>query len=287
MISVAIATYNGEKYIKEQLISILNQSLLPSEIIICDDNSTDRTLEIVNNLMEQYPIIKIFKNDINLGVNKNFENAITLCSGEYIALSDQDDVWYPNKLQIQFSKIQEQERICRKGYLIVHDVQVVDNNLNIIDSSFLKYTGLKSINNKLEELIIWNRNIGCSMFFNRDIKNQILPFGNHILMHDHWISLVSIIHGEVFSLNSTLLVYRQHDRNVTITNKLFLVKKISSFFKFRKNYLKNEIAQANDLLQKFPNNLSDSHLRIISNFICLENKSWFLKKIFVLKTKFW
>ena len=103
-LSVAVCTFNGEKYISEQLNSIINQTLAVNEIIICDDQSSDSTIEIINSFIEKYPtLIKLYQNKINLNVNKNFEKAITLSTGDYIFLSDQDDVWEKNS-QNELSK---------------------------------------------------------------------------------------------------------------------------------------------------------------------------------------
>ena len=97
MISVILCTYNGEKYIKKQIDSILMQSVCPDEIIICDDNSTDRTCEIINNINDKRIILHCNKN--NYGVTRNFSNGLMLCNGEYIFLSDQDDVWEHDKVE--------------------------------------------------------------------------------------------------------------------------------------------------------------------------------------------
>ena len=95
-----MCTYNGEKYIKEQLESILNQTIAIDEIIICDDGSNDKTIQIIEEIQLEYPNkISLYKNQVNLGSNKNFEKAITICSGDYIFLSDQDDIWKNNKVE--------------------------------------------------------------------------------------------------------------------------------------------------------------------------------------------
>ena len=99
MISVALACYNGENFIYEQIQSIINQTITDLEIIICDDKSTDNTIDIIHNIKDKR--IKLYQNNIQLGVVKNFEKAISLCNGEYIALSDQDDVWVEKKLEKQ------------------------------------------------------------------------------------------------------------------------------------------------------------------------------------------
>ena len=104
-VSIALATYNGEKYLREQLDSILSQSIQDFELVACDDCSTDSTLKILNEYAEKDFRVKVFTNEKNLGFKKNFEKAIFLCSGDYIALSDQDDIWTENHLQVLLENI--------------------------------------------------------------------------------------------------------------------------------------------------------------------------------------
>ena len=105
MISIAMATYNGEKFIREQLDSILAQTITDWELIVCDDVSIDATITILEEYAKKDGRIQIHKNKVNLGFKRNFEKAISLCSGDYIALYDQDDIWYPNHLEILYNQI--------------------------------------------------------------------------------------------------------------------------------------------------------------------------------------
>src|SRR4051812_17962871 len=98
LVSVAMATYNGARYVAEQLDSILQQTYSLIEIVVVDDGSKDETVEIIKEYQAQHPCIRLYQNEINIGVNKTFEKAISYCSGEYIALSDQDDIWMPEKV---------------------------------------------------------------------------------------------------------------------------------------------------------------------------------------------
>ena len=104
-VSVVLCTYNGEKYIREQIDSILNQEYLPKEIIIQDDGSTDGTLSVIQEYAEKEPIIKIHKNNRGRGINSNFFDAMSKASGDYIAISDQDDIWAKEKLKWQVESI--------------------------------------------------------------------------------------------------------------------------------------------------------------------------------------
>ena len=131
LVSIAMCTYNGEKYIEEQIESILNQSYKNLEIIICDDNSTDNTTKLIESYIKVDSRIKIFRNKQNLGFIKNFEKAISLCNGEYIALSDQDDIWKLNKIELYLKKIKD-------NILIYSDLDMIDENGNLIGKNFAR-----------------------------------------------------------------------------------------------------------------------------------------------------
>ena len=116
-VSIALATYNGEKYLREQLDSILSQSIQDFELVACDDCSTDSTLKILNEYAEKDFRVKVFTNEKNLGFKKNFEKAIFLCSGDYIALSDQDDIWTENHLQVLLENIGNNDLVGANAFL--------------------------------------------------------------------------------------------------------------------------------------------------------------------------
>lgn len=204
-ISVAMATYNGEKYIREQLESILKQLNEEDEIIISDDGSTDNTINIIKSFEDKR--IKIFDGPRN-GVKQNFANAIYNCTGKYIFLSDQDDIWCDNKVNIVLKNFEKEKCMC-----IVHDCIVFDSsNDDVIYDSFYKYrnSGSGIIKN------IWkNTYIGCCMTIDARIKNTILPIPNDIEMHDQWIGLLCEKEGKSLFINDKLINYRRHNDNVT------------------------------------------------------------------------
>ena len=126
LVSIALCTYNGEAYLREQLDSIANQSYSPLELIAVDDSSSDNTLEILKEYAAIYPFIKIFVNPENLGYIRNFEKALQLCSGDFIALSDQDDIWDHKKIEKQVNSI-------GNNLLVYHDSEFVDQNGNSLN----------------------------------------------------------------------------------------------------------------------------------------------------------
>lgn len=211
MISVCIATYNGEKYIKEQIDSILKQLDENDEIIISDNYSTDNTLKI----LEQYndKRIKIFqqKKSINYSrwskfysITKNFENAINKSSGDIILFSDQDDIWYDNKVEIIRRDLEIKSCVI-SNYNVINDInKIICNKKYIINP-------LKNI----LKVILFVPFLGCTMGIQRDLLLKYLPFPKNLLLHDIYIGLLSYISGNIIFENRELISYRYHGFNAT------------------------------------------------------------------------
>lgn len=205
-ISVAMAVFNGEKYIKEQIESILPQLLPDDEIIISYDDSADNTYKIIKELSFFDKRIKIIKGP-DLGIIKNFENAILNCKNEYIFLSDQDDIWLQNKVKSILSEFQN-----NNPDLILHDAIIVDENLKELYNSFFKKRNSKP---GLFNNIIKNSYIGCCMAGKATFFKKCLPFPKSIPMHDQWIGMIAERFWKISFLNEKLIKYRRHNQNAT------------------------------------------------------------------------
>jgi glycosyltransferase involved in cell wall biosynthesis len=202
-ISVVMATYNGALYIERQLQSILGQLQLSDEVIIVDDHSIDSTIKLVAKIGDSR--IRIYRNNINMGVQRSFEKAISLASGDIIFLSDQDDIWLDGKVD----RIKSELQLCD---LVLTDCKVVDAQLNLLFPSLFEI-----INPKMGMVhnLIKNSYTGCCMAFNRRILDKALPFPKDIPMHDWWLGLVGEIMGSVRFINAPYLLYRRHGKNVS------------------------------------------------------------------------
>ena len=232
MISVCMATYNGEKYIKEQLDSILRQLTAEDELIISDDGSYDNTLLIINEYRKEYKNIILLKGP-QKGVIKNFENALLHSNGDIVFLSDQDDIWIDGKVDKVMNEFKNVETI-----LVLHDALIVDKNGDKIEDSFYKHRGSKVgfINN-----IVKNSYIGCCMAFRKQLLNVSLPFPEKIEMHDWWIGLLGEYYGNTKMIYDSLLKYRRHDNNVSsfhhypvikmLNNRIYLLLQINNRIK--------------------------------------------------------
>jgi len=226
MISVCMATYNGEKYIAEQVKSILPQLGEEDELVVSDDGSTDDTIKILESFNDNR--IKIFshnKKDIKVPfllssktadtfyfVARNFENALAKAKGDYIFLSDQDDIWMPDKIEKILPYLKEDN-------LVTSDAWVVDSNLKKI-GKFSKYTIYKKgfLANVLKK---GGAAHGCVCAFTKKIKNFILPLPKNVLTHDFWIGLLAELKFKSIYIPEQLVLYRRHSSTVSNTGKSF------------------------------------------------------------------
>lgn len=204
MISVCMATFNGEKYIKEQLISILKQLNDEDEVIISDDGSTDSTLKIINNINDRR--VKVYINTKNHGYTPNFENALEKAKGDYIFLSDQDDIWKENKTKIIIQKLKDYD-------LVIHDCTTFNNNGIIQESRFKAF----NIKPKFINHLIKSRYLGCCMAFNKKMLNTILPFPKNysLVEHDIWIAAIGLLYFKTVQIDDKLILYRRHNLNAS------------------------------------------------------------------------
>lgn len=227
--SIVMATYNGERYLKEQLDSIFINMNKDDELIISDDGSTDNTLKIIKEYQKKDKRIKLYDGP-RLGVKQNFANAIQKASGKYIFLADQDDVWASNKMK-QIKRIFKEE----KCLVVVHNADIVDSDLKELNKTFFEFrnSGSGIIKN------IWkNTYIGCCMAFSASLKDKILPIPNDIEMHDQWIGLIGEKYGKSVFLDDCLIKYRRHESNLSKMEHHSLGKMIKNRIKFIKNYIK-------------------------------------------------
>lgn len=217
-ISVCLATYNGGKYIKEQLGSILPQLSKDDEVIISDDGSTDNTLEIIKEFKDER--VKIFRNEKKRGIVGNFENALNKSIGDIIFLSDQDDIWLPNKVKLSTAALIEND-------LVVTNCKVVDNELNLINES---YFILNNSQKGFFKNFYRSSYLGCCLAFRKDLLNAILPIPDKLfLYHDWWIGFIADFNYKVKFIDEPSMLYRRHDTNMSTTggkSKQSLYKKI-------------------------------------------------------------
>jgi hypothetical protein len=215
-VSVALCTYNGAAYLGEQLDSMVHQSRLPDELVVTDDGSTDGTVVALQSFIPEAPFpVRLYRNERRLGYAKNFERAIRLCTGDLIALSDQDDVWTPQKL----ARLEAALEAHPNAGLVCSDAEIVDRDLRPINLRLTESIGLKpeerelvSRGQALSVLLKRNFAMGASTMFRAACRSDILPIPAN-WPHDWWIALVIALRAQVRLIDEPLLLYRQHGAN--------------------------------------------------------------------------
>lgn len=263
-IGIIMATYNGEKYLREQLDSIIDQTYNDWFLFVSDDNSTDGTNKILLEYKKKYKEkIFIYSNNTDShGAKDNFANCFALANGcDYYMLCDQDDVWEQNKIEVMVDFIERYDNST--PILVYSDCYLADHNLNIINESFTKYLNkyLPKKNIK-KHVLLENYFPGCSVLFNSELKQKISVIPKEAEMHDWWITIVAALFGNIYFLDKPLHYYRQHSNNTiganNKENNSFLIR-IKKVLNYKKNihtwrlYQKIIIDQCNAIAELYAN----------------------------------
>jgi len=294
-VAILLSSYNGEKYLKEQLDSLLNQTHHSIETIARDDGSKDNSYGI----MQHYDI-KLLENRDNLGVKGSFENllkyALDHSNAEYFMFCDQDDVWKSDKVAQTLAKMQEMEETYGEIPLLVHsDLEVVNEQLETIAESMWAYEAIMPQHNTFSRLLIQNTITGCTMMSNRSLAQLALPIPSQAIMHDWWMGLVASQFGKIDYLAQSTMKYRQHSSNTIGAKdhkKLNRVRHyagvVFSLIKRDKKYIKDlsiNIEQAKVFLDIFRDRLDERNLHMLEAFIDIEQSSFFKKRATIFKHK--
>ncbi len=215
-LSIAMCTYNGARYLQEQLDSIATQTRTPNELVLCDDRSSDATTEIIESFaIEAAFPVRLYVNEENLGSTKNFEKAIGLCTGDVVVLSDQDDVWYSEKL----IRIEDAFSGSPRTGLVFSDAEVVDEHLQPLGYSLWQSVGFSRNDQELiargkafDALLRRSIVTGATMAFRAWLKDVVLPIPEG-WVHDGWISLLAAALTNLSPIQDSLIKYRQHPSN--------------------------------------------------------------------------
>jgi len=222
-VSVALCTYNGAAYLEEQLLSILGQSLRPDQIVVSDDGSTDQTLPVLERVVAAWRAedathvieLVVLHNATALGVTANFEQALAACSGDLVALCDQDDVWWPERVERMVAEFTR-----RPSLQMVHaDARLVDAAGAALGVTLLQTLGVSDADraavhagHAIDAYLRRNIVTGATMMVRRELIEQSRPFPA-AWVHDEWMAMVAAATGEVDLLEEPLTDYRQHGGN--------------------------------------------------------------------------
>ena len=274
-IDILMATYNGEKYLKEQIESILHQTYQNFRLIISDDHSTDKTIEILKEYQEKESRITVYYQEKNLGYIKNFEFLLSKVENKLYMLSDQDDVWLPEKIEKTYDEL-----LSTHSDLVYGDLIVVDENLKQIDSSFMKlkktfekaskYTDYKAV-------FLYNCVTGCTILSKSEFLPKILPFptGVNYVPHDFWIALIVGMNGKITFMQEKYILYRQHGNNQIGSKRM-----IDNFTKFEQvrdlfiNVKLNLFRAYTENPKSFPEDLKKLSQEGLTYFEDVQNKKY-------------
>jgi len=239
LVSVVLASYNGEKYIAAQIDSILSQNYVSFEVIVCDDASTDETVRIVATYMQRYPQISLHQNSEQFGFVRNFEKGIGLAKSDYIALSDQDDIWKNDKIMRQMqAMLAEEKRAPGRPVMIHSDLCVIDAEEKMKHDSYFRLKRYRLKKSKdLGHIAGPSGAMGNTILFNRALKEKTVPFPECLAFHDQWIALVNEVSGVRVTLNEPLVRYRIHQNNQSNSEEKVGVDKINVLSSFLRREL--------------------------------------------------
>ena len=215
-IDVILPTFNGVRFLREQVASIAQQTMRPRMLLVRDDGSTDGTQELIRELIEIYGAwIKVLPGDENLGCTGNVNQLLEATSAPYVALADQDDVWLPNKLEIAYQELCAVESVHgpHAPALVHTDLKLVDANLNDLGTTYVQKQLLHPSWVSPSEIALTNIVTGCTVMCNRSLLECALPFPQEALVHDWWLALVASVFGSIRFHPSSEILYRQHAAN--------------------------------------------------------------------------
>lgn len=276
-IDILMATYNGEKYLKEQIESILNQSYKNINLIISDDCSKDNTRKILEEYENKDKRVKVYYQKENLGYIKNFEFLLKQVKSEIYMLSDQDDVWLPKKVEKSYELLKKEN-----ADLVFGDLEVVDENLNTVYPSFGDFMLL---NRKINKYIgsykvnyLYNCVTGCTVMSKKKYIEKMLPFPSQskYVAHDHWLAIMLSINGKLAYMQEKYIKYRQHGNNQIGTDKIS--HKFNKLEQVRNLFIEVKLGVFGtyvDNNEKFPENLQELNKKSYKYFQMIQEKKNF------------
>ncbi|MCL2223671.1 MAG: glycosyltransferase family 2 protein [Defluviitaleaceae bacterium] len=293
MLSILMATYNGEKYLAQQLDSLFSQTVTDFVLHVQDDASTDGTWDILVSYKKRYSEkISLIKRDGNSGDSKhNFIELMAMVHDDYLMLCDQDDVWLPNKIELTLNKMKELERDNPANTpLLVHtDLKVVDENLQIISPSYREATVRKYGRTALNQVLTLNNVTGCTAMYNRAMAELLTQPPKFCVVHDWWLQVVAACFGKIGHIYEPTLLYRQHGKNVigakdvrTLSYKIQQLRNTSHI----KNRIASTYPQAQSVLDIYRNRLSAPQIELLERFTAMPRVGKFARWHTICKYKF-
>ena len=276
-VDILVATCNGEKYVKEQIDSILNQTYENIRVIVSDDRSDDSTPKILKEIAKSDKRVILNLQKERLGVINNFEFLLKQVKSNFYMFSDQDDFWLPNKVEKMMERQKQED-----ADLVFGDLEVVNEKLETMYPSYGDYMLLnrkiKKCINSYEYNYLYNCVTGCTILGKTSMLDKILPLPNtgKYVLHDHWIGIITGIYGKVAYVEETYIKYRQHGNNQVGTDKIS--HKFKKFSDVRELFLKIKIEIFQTFVDnndRFPKEIQERNTKALNYFKMLKNKKYF------------
>lgn len=287
-IAIIMATYNGEKYVSEQIESILASSYQDFELFIYDDGSNDHTVSILKDYERKFPEkVHVKINEVNLGHRMNFIHALSVTTADYVMFSDQDDVWKPCKAAVTLKRMRHMEAQLGKEIplAVFTDAVVVDQDLNTLNASFFCSGHLNPCKTDLPHLLMENKLIGCTVMVNAALRRvlQSKPLPQKARYHDWWLALIAASYGKIGYVREGTLLYRQHGGNVVGDTGFhaYVRNRMSNLIKQR-DALSQSYEQADEFLSLYGDTLSQEKQDILAHFAGLREKSFLERRLLLL-----
>ncbi|MEN8169038.1 MAG: glycosyltransferase family 2 protein [Pseudomonadota bacterium] len=293
-VDVLLSTYNGSSYVREMLDSLLQQSFQGFDLLVRDDCSTDNTLSILNEYRSRFNgrLRVIDDSRGNLGPAQSFKALLNETEADYVLFADQDDVWLPEKVQVLVAEMIEEEKRSPGIPVLVHsDLEVVDENMHSISSSFWGYQGLKPDRTGLSNIMIQNIVTGCATVVNRALVEMMKDMPEEATMHDWWAAMVASTFGVIGTVSVPLIRYRQHGANTLGAKRYgpgYVIKRgISVFSSQRLSEFRSSISlsqkQAEAFLDRYSSELSSEQTSLLEGFVSLGSKGWIERRLYLLR----
>ena len=288
MISILMATYNGEKYICEQIDSLFAQTVQDFTLYVSDDKSTDRTSEIIEWYARRYPSrIVLTRRETNSdGAKNNFLDLMTAYKDDYVMLSDQDDVWLPNKIELTLDAMKQAEKEYGKNTPLLVHTELTATNADTKQKigAYHVLANLDCTRTELNFALVQNLAAGCTIMYNRALAELIIKPPQFCVMHDWWVFLIASAFGKIEYVDQATLLYRQHgDNSVGISDTRtfgYKLRRVSNFHRLI-NTLNDSSEQACNFLRSYRQRLSQKQLYLLTEYASIPSKpKW--KRIFTL-----
>lgn len=281
-----MAAYNGEKYIKQQIESIMKNTYENIHLTIYDDTKEEQTTaamaDILNLMNEKYGDKITYKKNVkNKGCTRNFLEGLQASVAEYTMFSDQDDYWNKDKVGLTLEKMKQMESKYGKDtpLVVFTDAIVVDSKLNLIHRSFHRSNHLNTKRLGLAHVLMENKLIGCTMMMNQALKNKIIAIPENARVHDWWVALIAATFGKIGYLEESTILYRQHEDNV-IGNQEYgsYIKKRLASLKSQREVIYSNMKQAQEFIDIYDMYLTNEQKALIGRFANLNKRNWFYRR---------